>query len=77
MTATKNSGVRCDGCGRISRHPLGECRDTDDDYCDECEAARALPNHWRERDALAADAVHPRRCVHGVPLNVFCGRCEA
>jgi hypothetical protein len=52
-------------------------RDTDDDYCDEREAARALPNHWRERDALAADAVHPRRCVHGVPLNVFCGRCEA
>jgi hypothetical protein len=30
---------------------------------------------WTEEEAGAnAD---PRRCVHGVPLNVFCPRCEA
>jgi hypothetical protein len=29
MSATANNGVRCDGCGRISRNPLGEYRKPD------------------------------------------------
>jgi hypothetical protein len=33
------------------------------------------PNYWAE-EAAKGD-VEPRRCIHGVPLNVFCGRCES
>lgn len=40
-------------------------------------AAGQLPNYWTEREAAAANQVHARRCIHGVPLNVFCDRCEA
>ena len=44
--------------------------------CRRClKAARPLANHWTEEKA--AGDVDPRRCVHGVPLNVFCGRCES
>ncbi len=34
------------------------------------------PNFWTEEEAVAADAVHQKRCIHGKPLNVFCGHCE-
>lgn len=27
--------------------------------------------------ALAGDDIAESRCVHGVPMNVFCGRCES
>lgn len=56
MSATANAGVRCDWCGRISRHPLGEyarphgsagaIRPPEwapggaQDICDECAAGR-------------------------------------
>ncbi len=31
-------------------------------------------NYWTEREAKGD--VNPRRCIHEVPLNVFCGKCE-
>lgn len=51
MSTMKNGTRRCDGCGRFSRHSLGEYRKTDGsagyinshgrddeyDYCEECE----------------------------------------
>jgi hypothetical protein len=50
MTLTKNGAVRCDDCGKLSRHPMGEYlkpdgsvgyinskgQNSDKDYCDEC-----------------------------------------
>ena len=33
------------------------------------------PNYWSEREANG-DIELPR-CIHGVPRNVFCGKCEA
>lgn len=32
-----------------------------------------FPNAW---DEATAKTVDPKKCVHGVPLNVFCGKCE-
>lgn len=54
MGMTRNGAVRCDGCGKLSRHLLGEYtrpdgtagyinshgRNSDVDYCEECEADR-------------------------------------
>ncbi len=34
-------------------------------------------NHWTEKEAAAAGDVELPRCIHGVPRNVFCGRCES
>lgn len=38
-------------------------------------AEQGQANYWTE--AEAAGDLDPRRCVHGVARNVFCGRCEA
>ena len=39
--------------------------------CPDCHRKQ----YWTEREA--AGDVDPRRCLHGVPLNVFCDRCES
>jgi hypothetical protein len=40
-------------------------------------SARESANHWTEEKAIAAGDVDAKRCIHGKPLNVFCGRCES
>jgi hypothetical protein len=63
MTATRNGAVRCDGCGRLSRAPLGaytqpdgsagyinsQGRNISEDYCDECESARVRDDDHHDR----------------------------
>ena len=65
MTMAVNGAVRCDGCGRLSRHPLGyyqrpdgtgghicsQGRNSDQDFCDECEIKNLKPKlDTREQD---------------------------
>lgn len=45
------------------------------DLATPADACCARPNYWTEREA-AGDIELPR-CVHGVPRNVYCGRCES
>ena len=33
-------------------------------------------NFWTVEEARAAGKVSERCCIHGLPLNVFCGKCE-
>lgn len=53
------------------------------EYCKELlreQANREAPGrdlHWTEAEARAKNDVAQRRCIHGIPINVFCGRCES
>jgi hypothetical protein len=37
----------------------------------------ATEQFWHVEDAKAAGKVNERRCIHGKPINVFCGKCES
>jgi hypothetical protein len=63
----------CSHCG----HRADTCRLDCDCGQPGCKKPADAPraNYWTVEEA--AGDVDQRKCVHGVPLNVFCGRCES
>ena len=62
---TTDGRPHCKKCGHVAESETERV----------CER-RPKNNYWTEREAIAAGDVHPVRCVHGQPRNVFCEICD-